>query len=311
VINGPKCWFGTEPRINSNWEAAEMRTAASSSWYNSLQLELRKRLSHNIQFQSSYTWSKAIDETQSQISGESSRNPTDPDNMKLDRAAAGFDFRHNWKFNSIYRLPQPVSDGPLAKIVNGWMVSGIVSMNSGGAITPVLGNSNRSRTRALVGTNFNSLDRPDLVSSRNNENIIHGATTCPESILMPRGLPANFELGGPDLYFDLCAFRLQPNGFLGTSARSLLRGPGLITFDLSFHKDTPLAFLGESGRLEFRGEFFNLLNRANFSTPGMSVFGGTGTAAAQTLPAPSSSAGVIGSTRTTARQIQLSLRLAF
>jgi hypothetical protein len=85
----------------------------------------------------------------------------------------------------------------------------------------------------------------------------------------------------------------------------------LASLDLSLHKDTPLAFLGESGRLEFRGEFFNLLNRVNFSTPGMTVFAGTGTSAVPTLPTPSTSAAVIGSTRTTARQIQLSLRLAF
>ena len=103
-----------------------------------------------------------------------------------------------------------------------------------------------SRHQSNSQTGGGDADRPDLVSGRNPDNII---------------------LGGPDRYFDPSAFETQPEGFLGTAGRNFLTGPGLTNWDFSVRKDTPLAFLGESGRLEFRTEFFNILNHANFRVP--------------------------------------------
>jgi hypothetical protein len=53
-------------------------------------------------------------------------------------------------------------------------------------------------------------------------------------------------------------------GFLGNVGRGVLTGPGLFNWDFSVHKSTPLPVLGEAGNLQFRAEFFNILNRANF-----------------------------------------------
>ena len=73
-------------------------------------------------------------------------------------------------------------------------------------------------------------------------------------------------------------------------------GPGLATWDFDVHKDTRLS---EKTNLQFRAEFFNILNHANFNTPNPVVF----------TPALSPTAGVITSTSTTSRQVQLSLKL--
>ena len=111
-------------------------------------------------------------------------------------------------------------------------------------------------------------------------------------------------LGTPQLYFDPCAFAIQPAGFLGTAGRNILRGPGFATLDFSLVKDTPLGFLGEGGKLEFRAEFFNILNRVNFQLPNKLVF-----AARADVEAALPTAGLITSTVGSSRQIQLALKV--
>jgi hypothetical protein len=143
-------------------------------------------------------------------------------------------------------------------------------------------------------------DRPDLVVGRNRSNISSGTSAgCP-------GVAAGTRLGTPTRFYDPCAFTVSAAGFLGTAGRNIITGPGLTTLDYSLVKDTALKFLGESGQLQFRAEFFNILNHANFQQPSNIVF-----AAAQSVEPALASAGTIVSTRTTARQIQLALKLIF
>ena len=92
--------------------------------------------------------------------------------------------------------------------------------------------------------------------------------------------------------------RPPPNsGFYGNLGRDNLIGPGLATWDFSAIKDTRIH---ERLSLQFRGEIFNLLNRANFNTPNLIVFTPAGL---------SGTAGAITSTSTTARQVQFGLKL--
>ena len=105
---------------------------------------------------------------------------------------------------------------------------------------------------------------------------------------------------------DPCAFAIPAAGFLGTSGRNILRTPGFANLDFSLAKDTALGFLGESGKLEFRAEFFNILNRVNFAVPNRTVF-----AASADVQAPLATAGQITSTVGTSRQIQLALKILF
>ncbi len=288
VLDGPKCWLGNDPRTNPNWGSSELRAGAGNSWYNSLQFSLVKRFSHGLQFQSSYTWSKVLDETQGQIVGESSTPPQDPSNLKRDKAPAGFDITQNWRFNAMYRIPgTSVSSGVLGKVANGWSVSAILSLQDGYPINLLL-QANRSRSNNNTGFT-GTTDRPDLLPGKTVKGLI---------------------LGGPDKYFDPSAFAVPPIGFLGNAGRNILRGPGMANLDLSLVKDTPIRALGESGALQFRAEFFNILNRANFRPPG----GATGDvlfAGSRDGEAPLATGTRITSTITNSRQIQLALKLVF
>ena len=300
LSNGQLFWTGNETRINPNWDSIQMQTASVNSWYNSLQLSLNRRLSKGLQFQSAYTFSKLLDEGQGQLAGESSNTSasvlTWAGNRKLDKGPANFDITHQWRFNAIYQLPEPAIKG-IGELLKGWRMSGILSLNTGSPFTPLLG-SNRSRSKTNGGGG--GIDRPDLIPGRKFNDIVSGTSAgC-------LGVPVGTELGGPDMYFDPCAFTIPAAGFLGNAGRNILRGPGFANLDLSITKDIALGILGESGKVEFRAEAFNVLNRANFASPSNTVF-----SAVQSIEAPLTTAGRINSTVGTSRQIQLALKILF
>src|SRR2546429_5571372 len=105
-------------------------------------------------------------------------------------------------------------------------------------------------------------------------------------------------LGGPGLYFNPSAFIQPLAGTYANAGRNVWTGPSLVETDLSLAKKLTFA---ERLNLQFRAEFFNMFNHTNFNTPNPVVF----TAA---TGGPSPTAGVITSTSTTSRQIQLGLK---
>src|SRR5205823_5665673 len=150
--------------------------------------------------------------------------------------------------------------------LNGWGMSGILSLQTPLPFTPTL-SAQRSLSGVEGGATQRALsastDRPDLVPGIKASDITHGVSRgC-------TGVVAGTPVGTPNLWYDPCAFTLQPAGFLGTAGRAILRGPGIANLDFSLTKDTPVRYLGESGRLEFRAEIFNILNHANFITPAL------------------------------------------
>ncbi|MGH9782689.1 MAG: TonB-dependent receptor domain-containing protein, partial [Terriglobia bacterium] len=294
IVDGQRFWAANAPRVSPHWDDVIMMTAGAGSWYNGLQVGFSKRLGSGLQFQTSYTWAVAMDDVQGQFQSEfnstSGDMGADPGNMRYDWNPAAFDYRHNLVSNAIYRLPNFISSGGVGgALLNGWWVSGIVTTNTGFPLTPVI-NSQWSRS-GIRGAEVR-IDRPNLKPDRDYDSIV---------------------LGGPVRYFDPTAFELQPQGFKGNSQRGGIRGPGFATLDFSLVKDTAVGFLGESGRMEFRAEFFNLFNRVNFGVPERRVFAGRLRSGLpdQTILA---TAGRINSTLiggSPSRQVQLALKLVF
>ena len=106
-------------------------------------------------------------------------------------------------------------------------------------------------------------------------------------------------MGNPNQWFNPNAFVLPAFGTWGTLGRGVYRGPGLADLDVSLLKNTAIT---ERVNLQFRAEFFNILNHTNFGTPNAIVFTGS---------SPSPSAGLITTTATIPRQIQFGLKLIF
>jgi hypothetical protein len=114
--------------------------------------------------------------------------------------------------------------------------------------------------------------------------------------------PFSDSLGNPvSVPYPQC-FNLR-----GNAARNLLIGPGLSNLDFSVFKNNHVKKISESFNVQFRAEFFNILNHANFAVPVMpdhtDIFDSTG--------APLGTAGVLTSTTTTAREIQLALKVTW
>jgi len=290
--DGSKSFPATGPVVNPNFaDITKVLTDAHYN-YNALQAVLQKTVSAGLQFQASYTFSKAMsdaDEVGNAQTTAASPTTLDLSNLARDYSLSVYDQRQTLVLSGRYAIPWDKRlNGRAAKAaLGGWAVNGIYSYGSG-LPTNVNTGFNNSRSGDLMVT-----DRPDLAPGASN-NPIQGVTAgC-------QGIPAGQKLGTPDRWYDPCAFVLQRAGTFGNLGRNTVIGPGLSSVDFTLVKSTSLA---EKKQLEFRAEFFNLLNHAKFGLPLRNVFSSSGLR--------SGNGGVITSTATSNREVQLGLKLIF
>ena len=136
---------------------------------------------------------------------------------------------------------------------------------------------------------------PQVGSNRSGD----GDTRNPDRPSLNPAFTGPVVTGNPNQWFNPAAFLLPASGTWGNLGRGVYHGPGLATVDLSLFKTTAIS---ERINLQFRAEAFNLLNHANYGTPNATVF---------SARRVNSSAGLITTTATTSRQIQLGLKLIF
>jgi hypothetical protein len=208
-------------------------TAGASS-YNSAQINYR-HTSGRLQTLIGYTFSKAFDDS----SGYGEQ--INPINHRISRGLSAFDSTHTFVASYFYELPIDKLGGP-KPLTNGWAVSGITRFSTGLPVTLV-----ETDDHSLLGTAFGGpitlpVDTPDQVGPVIREN--------------PR------KTGGQ--YFDPSAFAPSAVGLEGNARRRFFHGPGINNWDFALIKDTRIT---ERFNLQFRGEFFNLFNHAQFLTP--------------------------------------------
>ncbi len=282
----------TAARLNPNFSTIELKASDGDSWYNALILELRRPLVDGVSVQSSYTWSKNIDTTQASTFFSDSTTGTTtafPESLGPDynRGLADYHAKHNWVVNFAWEVPfaRGLEPGLARTLLDGWQLVGIGQMRSGPPLTVFVA-SNWSRSRwspsLAPGTGF---DRPSYAPGRSG---------------------ADAVLGRPGQWFDPSAFVLPAQGTPGNAGRGSIIGPNLRVLDLALIKHARWSKLGPAGRLEFRLEAFNVFNRVNFGSPSLIAFSG-----AQPNEQPLANFGVIRSTITSSRQIQLGIRAAF
>jgi hypothetical protein len=280
---------------------------------------------HGLEFQSAYTWSNALDLSQGQgyntdCGSAAMSSGINPFNELFDKGPSCTDLRHNWRFNLLYHFPTVSRDGFLSKVANGWWIGTIYSAQSGYPFSAAEATNNRS----LSGLFFSKvpLDRANVntaasiaASFPSSCTSLPGQTAAGATPCLYTPVPYNASTvitHNPAQWFNPAMFSLQPVGTNGNSERGLMRGPGLAEWNFSLVKDTKVPMLGESGSLQFRAEFFNLLNHTNFAQPAGGVFAG------QAVRDPgaysesfTSNVGQITSTSTESRQIQFALKLVF
>ena len=277
---------------------ANPNLANTTSWvsqgisnYNGLEVDVKRRIANGLQLRGVYTWSRNLDDGSAWNTSVSSNTPafvSFPGNPKADYGLAATNISHAAAINGTWDLP--FGDGHALlrsapagaqKLVAGWSLSGIGTLQSGFPFSPQLGYNPTGN-----GDSRNPA-RPQLNSS------FSGA-------LYPRT---------PGEWFNPAAFEAPYPGTFGNASRDALIGPGLADVDLSLRKTTAI---GERVHAQFRAEYFNILNRANFSTPNAVVFSnGPTPAKPSTAAALSPTAGVLTATATTSRQLQFALKFLF
>ncbi|HTW66956.1 MAG TPA: carboxypeptidase-like regulatory domain-containing protein [Bryobacteraceae bacterium] len=251
------------------------------SSYNALQIDLNRRFRHGFQIRGVYTYAKSLDDGTALNSSVGSNAPgfvMYPLNPKLDWGPSTSDVRNSAVINGSWELPLGKGRRWLGNggrwtgiLASGWTLSGIETLQSGLPFTPSLGYNpaNDGDSRDPVRPSYNPAFSGPIV------------------------------LGGPNQYFNPNAFLPPAAGTYGNVGRDTLYGPGIAELDFSALKNFNVT---ERMRLQFRAEFFNILNRANLGTPNTVVY-------TSATSGPSPTAGLITSTSTTSRQIQFGLKL--
>ncbi|HLK51271.1 MAG TPA: carboxypeptidase-like regulatory domain-containing protein [Bryobacteraceae bacterium] len=283
LANGSKFFPAKSPRANPNLGNARYELSNANSNYNGLQVDLRQRLSHGIQFRVNYTFQKSLDIHSASFLANAGVGGTttilDPTNPRLDWGRSNFDIQDRLSGNFSYELPFGKGRSLLANggrvqnaIVGGWQLNGILSAQTGFPFTPLVGfnQSGNGDSRAP--------DRPDLTP----------------------GFSGPIVVGTQKEWFNPAAFQLPAAGTYGNAGRDIIEGPGLLSFDSSLFKSFRIR---ERADLQFRTEFFNVLNHTNFGLPLTTTFTSSGKV--------SPSGGLITYTSTTSRQLQFGLKLTW
>jgi len=316
----------TGTRIDKNWGGGSgirpvLYNGASS--YNAFESQLKKTLNHGVQGQVSYTFGKCRDLSSAPVTGDTFLNSIAVPLLSVKSARIGacdFDIRQVLTGTLMWDLPSMKNSSRLMSMVTGgWELGTIVTATSGSPFTVTTGDGNDP-----LGTGFNGDFSMDFASLVPGCNPIHGGvnylnTNCFTPPTAPVSLAAATAANpygcAPNSYTNSPV--PPPSGMqfcsnvLGNTSRNKFYGPGLTTVDFSIFKNTRIPSISEAFNIQFRAEFFNILNHTNFLAPGfLNTFGQNNSVYDfdGSLLATSKS---LNQTSTTSRQIQLGLKVIF
>jgi Carboxypeptidase regulatory-like domain/TonB dependent receptor len=311
-------------RINPNVALIQSTIFQAQSWYEALQARVDKRLSHNLQVGGSFTWGKSLDTSSSSFAGDNYSNNITPTiewwDIHLTKGPSDFNVTRNVVINALWTVPTPASfTGPLSFVAKGWELGAVFEASDG---TPLwtLGGIEGDPMGQLNGE---PMSIPDYVSGCNLTNPSTGRSgtlqyinpNCYINAVAPNA--AFFNAAPP---FG-CDKTFIPNyaannptlpplnpltciNLMGNLGRNTVIGPGLLNLDFSVVKDNYIKRITESFNVQFRAEFFNVLNRANFAPPkagNLEALSATGT--------PQAGFGILTTTQVPNREIQFALKL--
>ena len=263
-------------------ESFDAVESEGSSWYNGLEASLNKQWSKGLQMLASYTFSKTLDTDGSDINGSSAGNTLtlgDQNSSSQRWGRASFDRTHRFVVSAVYSFPSP-SNGLAKALFGGWATSGVLTLQSGAALT--IAYNNATNVFGITG------DRAQLAPGCSKSNLVTSGSV--ESKLTN--------------YFNASCFTTPPiigadgigTGF-GDSATGIVDGPGQFNIDAAVMRSVGVPWPREGSNLQFRAEFFNALNHPQFANPN-TTFG-------------SSSFGIISSTSVNPRVGQLAVKMNF
>lgn len=280
--------------VNPTFDFLRAWENAINSNYSSLQVSLTRKPTHGLAFSVNYTWGHSIDTASAwHQSGTSNNGRAAGDGFNLDLAHPGldrgdstFDFRHRLVLNQVWEIPwMQAQKGFVGHLLGGWQLNSIWVYQTGSHWSPfnrrparlVCAGGSADGLRAATSSGANAClggggeiinvggdynldgwgnDRPDATAS----NTIHAT----------KDQWANGFFDGQSA-IDAGFLKTPCLACNGTLGRNTMVGPGMFNTDFSVFKKIPIK---ERLWLQFRAEFFNAFNRANFQPPNTSVNGG-------------------------------------
>jgi outer membrane receptor protein involved in Fe transport len=292
----------TNPQvINPNWGQIDYLQWSSGSFYHALEAQVTKRFSHGFEIDGAYTWSKSIDLS----SGSGVVDPfvNSLSNLfffenDVNRGVSDFNVKHNLVINFLWTAPKPhFNNGVADRVLGGWQLGGIFQTRTGLPFTPLIDGDPLNTMSSAPGDFPNRLAGSGCASAVNSGNVANYINlSC---FGLPMATPA---IAAQCVPFSSATVTGTCQNLQGNSTRNSLIGPGLTNLDFSLFKNN---YFGHSERfnIQFRAEFFNILNHPNFDSPidNSTLFDQNG--------APVDGAGAIDATSTASRQIQFALKL--
>jgi hypothetical protein len=303
-------------RVNKNFGGIRFMNFNADSTYNGLVMSVQKRMSHGIQLGGSYTWSKSMDNDSATIAGDSFSNSVTswfPFAPSISWAPSDYNVTHSASINGIWTVPGPKS-GIARAVLGGWELGTIVKINSGIPTTPLIGGD------ALKVQNAGSdpFSIPDVIPGcsttfsnfKSNPGGVSLGYINPACYTLPKATAAiasqcvpfigNGTLSNPQ-------FPGTCSNLLGNAGRNSIYGPHLYNLDMSLHKNFAVKKISEAFTVQFRAEFFNILNHANFGPP--APFFGASQAQIFSSTGALTGGGGLQNTVTQPRDIQFALKV--
>ena len=304
-------WPADDANINPNFGSIRGMFYQGRSYFNAMELQLAKRMSHGFQVQGTFTWGKSIDTSSATLAGDAFGNSIsslDWFDTKLTRGLSDFNVGRSFVLNATWELPSPKSwSGPAKWISDGWQLGTILTLSDGVPFTPTWGTGG-DPANTLSSDDFaypNRLGGPGCSSLTNPghpENYIKtqcfAIPTAPDLAFWN----ANCQPFGGDTT-NLQCFNLR-----GNAGRNIMIGPGITSLDFSVFKNNHIRRISENFNVQFRVEMFNIINHPNFGPPGpgdgnTDIFASDGS--------PNGIAGALVRTTVPERQIQFALKFIF
>jgi outer membrane receptor protein involved in Fe transport len=326
LTSGPNA--GSAPlTINPNFGSIRGMFYQGRSYYNALEVQLAKRMSHGFQMQGTYTWGKNIDTNSATLAGDAFGNSISSLNWfdtKLTRGLADFNVGRTLVVNGTWEVPAAKSwSGPARWFTDGWELGLILTVSDGVPFTATWGTGS-DPANTLSSDDFafpNRLGGPGcatLTNPGNPNNYVKtqcfAVPTAPDMTFWTQNcnqFPASTQPSDPTLppvpaVFPQC-FNLR-----GNAGRNILTGPGITNLDFSIFKNNRIKRVSENFNVQFRMEIFNIMNHANFAPPGpgdgnTDLFDGTGAS----LGGAGGTAGALLRTTIPERQIQFAIKFVF
>ncbi len=303
----------TASMYNTMWQ--------SRSWYNALQVRVQKQMSHGLQIQGSFTYSKSMDDSSGSTAGDTFQLDAVSEtwwNLNLNRGLSDFDVRRNLVINALWNAPVPHFGGALGEhVLGGWQVGAIVALGDGVPVYPQISTD-------ILGENIRTVNSGNLAAGCSAQNLVNSGyrgsaggnspatsyvnTACISLVPATTANAAYCDSApgstlGTGTGKAITAKNFCPN-IRGDLGRNTIIGPGLFNIDFSLFKNNYIRKISETFNAQFRAEFFNVLNHTNFAPPSqLSPFLKNGS--------PDPTFGQLTATQVPNRQIQLALKLVW